>query len=43
MTYRPDELVFIAKDKETLQQLHPNSEHVKLSGYINRYAKRPKI
>ena len=42
MTYRPDEWVFIAKDKEMLQQLHLNSKDVKLFGNIVKYAKRPK-
>ena len=42
MTCRPDECVFIVKDKETLQELHPNSEDVKLSDNIDKYAKRPK-
>ena len=43
MTCRPDEWVFIAEDRETLQQLHPNSEDILLSGSTDKYAKRPKI
>ena len=42
MTCLPNEWVFAAKDKETLQQLHPNSEDVKLYGNINKCAKRRK-
>ena len=38
MTSRCDECVFIANDKETLQQLQPNSEYIKLSGTIDKYA-----
>ena len=41
MRCRPVEQVSIAKDKGTPQQLHPNSEDVKLSGNIDKYAKRP--
>ena len=36
MTCRPDVWVFIGKDKERLQQLHPNSEDIKLSGNIDK-------
>ena len=42
MTCRPDEWVFIAKDKEALQQLHTNLEDGKLCGNTDKYAKRPK-
>ena len=34
MTCRPNEWMFIAEDKETPQQLHTNSEGVKLSANI---------
>ena len=43
MACRPDEWVCTVEDKETLQQLHPNSKDVKLSGNIDKYAKRIKI
>ena len=42
MTCRCDEWVFIAKDRETKQQLQPNSEDVKLSGNIDKYTTRSK-
>ena len=42
MTCRPDEWVFMARDKETVHQLHPNCEDVKLSGNINKHVKRQK-
>ena len=42
MTCRSDEWVFTAKDKETQQQLHYNSEDVKLCGSIDKYAKNSK-
>ena len=42
MTCGPDEWVLTGKDKETLQQLHPNFDDVRLSGNSNTYVKRPK-
>ena len=41
ITCTPDEWVLTAKDEETLQQLHSNHEDVKVSGNIDKYAKRP--
>ena len=36
----PDDWMFIAKDKETFQELYSSSENVKLSGNIDKYTKR---
>ena len=40
-TCRPDDRVFIAKHSKLLQQLTPDSEDVKVSSIIDKYAKHP--
>ena len=42
LTCRPNEWVFIAKGKETLQQLQPNSEDVRPSDNIDKYGLKTK-
>ena len=37
----PDDRVFIAKDNSVLQEMEPDSEDVKVTGNVERYAKRP--